>query len=137
MLIWRGDDAMKRLAADARGKVLKACLTTERGIKQGMKLGGRTAGGGKAGPGEKLAKIGTYRSAPGEPPRVQTGVLRRSYTHEMHETLPIGRVGTNIEYAKWLEWGTRVMAARPHVRPVLHALRSAYEAIFKVTTRGL
>ena len=123
---------MRRLAADARGKVLQACLITEKGIKASMRAGGRTESGG---PGK--GKVGSYASAPGEPPRVQTGRLRASYTHELHETLPIGRAGTNVEYAKHLEFGTRRMAARPHVRPVLHALRSAYEAIFKVRTSGL
>lgn len=127
---------MAAIRSDARSKVLKACLITERGIKASMKAGGRTASGGR-GEGEKLEKVGTYTSAPGEPPRVQTGRLKASYTHEMHETLPIGRVGTNVEYGKWLEFGTRIVAARPHVRPVLHALRGAYQAIFGVRTKGL
>ena len=127
---------MSILRRSARDKVREACLITERGIKVSMKKGGRTASGGR-GEGEKLEKVGTYTSAPGEPPRVQTNRLRASYTHEMHEAPPIGRVGTNVEYGKYLEFGTRTVAARPHVRPVLHALRGAYRAIFGVKTRGL
>ena len=84
----------------------------------------------KAAAQKRLKKINAFTSKPGEPPRVQTGVLRRGYTHEIHPTLPIGRVGTNIPYAKWLEFGTRRMAARPHVRPVLHSLEPVYRTIF-------
>jgi len=135
-LIWRGNQAVAMIRRDARAKVRTACEITEKAIKASMKKGGRTESG-ERGHGEKLEKVGTYVSAPGEPPRVQTGVLRRSYTHEMHEVLPIGRVGTNVFYGKLLEFGTRRVVARPHVRPVLHALRGAYRAIFGVKTRGL
>jgi len=132
-MIWRGKQAMSLLRRDARQKVLQACLVTERGIKQSMKRGGRTESGAAG----EASKIGAFTSAPGEPPRVQTGTLKRGYTHEMHEVLPIGRVGTNVFYAKLLEFGTRAVAARPHVRPVLHALRGTFRTIFGVKTRGL
>ena len=127
---------MALIRKDARSKVRGACILTEKAIKASMKLGGRTASGGR-GAGEKLEKVGTYASAPGEPPRVQTGRLKASYTHEMHPALPIGRVGTNVHYGKTLEFGSRRVAARPHVRPVLHALRGAYRAIFGVKTKGM
>lgn len=46
------------------------------------------------------------RSRPGEPPRMQSGRLRNSVSYAM-----IGpwtaRVGTNVKYAKWLEFGTK------------------------------
>ena len=63
------------------------------------------------------------RSKPGEPPHVDTGTLRRSITHQVVRTggptFAVCRVGSNIEYSKWLELGTSRMAARPFLRPSL------------------
>lgn len=56
----------------------------------------------------------TNPSKPGEPPHVQTGRLRASISHEV--TGVTARVGTNLEYGRYLELGTRKMAARPWLR---------------------
>lgn len=65
----------------------------------------------------------THRaSAPGDPPAVDTGRLRQSLGVQR-----IGnghyRVGTNVEYAPLLEFGTRQMAARPFMRPAAERVR--------------
>ena len=58
-------------------------------------------------------------SAPDNPPAVMTGTLRRSITHGVVDN--VMRVGTNIEYAPWLEFGTLdkggFVAPRPFMRP--------------------
>jgi len=151
---WYGNQAMKALQKNARVKVLKAAVVTEAAIKLSMRAGGRTASGQLAGEeyttqtgktrkrrvdpmtGAKAKKVGSYRSKPGEVPRVQTGTLRRSYTHEVHPVLPISRVGTNLKYAKVLEWGSRNMAPRPHVRPALKKLMPVYKKLFAVPMVG-
>ena len=46
------------------------------------------------------------RSKPGEPPLFQTGRLRNSISSEMIDPFTV-RVGTNVKYARWLEFGTR------------------------------
>ena len=46
---------------------------------------------------------------------VDTGNLRDSITHTAGEDQ--GRVGTNVEYAPYVELGTRKMAAQPYLRP--------------------
>lgn len=64
-------------------------------------------------------------SAPGRPPAVDTGRLRSSYTWRTGED-PVGpyvEVGTNVEYAPWLEFGTVKMRPRPHLRPAIEELR--------------
>lgn len=56
---------------------------------------------------KKKSRIGHVPSKPGQPPAVFTGALRRSITYNVvvvgHNI--ILRVGTNIKYARRLEWG--------------------------------
>jgi phage gpG-like protein len=146
MLIWHGEKVMKALRNDARTKVRKTILLVEKDIKMSMRLGGRTESGMLEGKGSKRVdpvtgrkadRINTFRSKPGEVPRVQTGVLRRSITHEMHDTLPIGRVGTNVEYSKWLEFGTRRMKPRPFIRPSLMRVIAPIRTIWSVPIRTI
>lgn len=62
-------------------------------------------------------------SAPADAPAVDTGHLRNSIGVQK-----IGegayRVGTDVKYALYLEFGTRRMAARPFMRPALEAVRA-------------
>lgn len=70
-------------------------------------------------------------SAPGMPPAVDTGRLRSSYTWRTGEDVrgPYVEIGTNVEYAPWLEFGTRYMQARPHLRPAIEELRDEIRAL--------
>ena len=54
---------------------------------------------------------------------VDTGRLRSSITHDLGVDGRglYGMVGTNVEYAIFLEFGTRHMRARPFLRPALRA----------------
>ena len=63
-------------------------------------------------------------SAPGQPPAVDTGHLRASYTHRLGEDAqgPYVEIGTNVKTAPWLEYGTRRMRPRPHLRPSIAAM---------------
>jgi HK97 gp10 family phage protein len=52
---------------------------------------------------------------------VLTGHLRDSIEHEVQgETV---RVGTNVDYAVYVEEGTRYMNAEPFLRPALYKVR--------------
>lgn len=57
-------------------------------------------------------------SAPGEAPAQATGQLRQSVKApvDIEGSNIIGRVGTALEYAPCLEYGTKNMAARPWLR---------------------
>ena len=48
---------------------------------------------------------------------VLTGRLRSSITHEVKSG--IGKVGTNVEYAPYQEFGTSKMKAHPYLYPAL------------------
>lgn len=50
---------------------------------------------------------------------VDTGRLRNSITHEVAEDGLSAVVGTNVEYAPYVEFGTRRMRARPFLFPAL------------------
>lgn len=96
---WYGDRLKKEVEAKGEKNMNKACRFLESEIKKDLS--------------------GKSPSAPGDPPGVVSGKLRRSMTHEVEKTPRriTGRVGTNIEYAIPLEFGTSRMAARPFVRP--------------------
>lgn len=72
-------------------------------------------------------------SAPGQPPAVDTGQLRASYTWRLgRDSLgDFVEIGTNVKTAPWLEYGTRRMAARPHLRPTMVALRGVITALIR------
>lgn len=68
-------------------------------------------------------------SAPGDPPHIRTGNLKRSIERGETKTsgtesvtlISIGK-GLNRDYAKFLEFGTRYMAARPFISPAFAAV---------------
>lgn len=67
-------------------------------------------------------------SPPGGYPHKMLGDLQRSITYEMFSPNE-ARVGTNVEYGKFLELGTSKMAPRPFLRSTIDAERTAIETI--------
>ena len=61
---------------------------------------------------------------------VDTGNLRNSITHkQMDENTEI--IGTNVEYAPFVELGTRYSHAQPYLRPAAENHGEEYKAIVK------
>ena len=48
---------------------------------------------------------------------VDTGRLRNSITHRTHTSEKKVYIGTNVEYAPYVEMGTYKMSAQPYLRP--------------------
>lgn len=67
-------------------------------------------------------------SAPGEPPRRDTGRLRDSVFVRPAARGPGAEVGCGLDYGAHLEFGTRRMAARPWLAPALEAARPRVRA---------
>lgn len=91
----------ERVSSDMQ-KALNVCaLKVERDIKTNMTPNGP--------------------SAPGEAPAVDTGRLRASITHRIEHDgdESAAYVGTNVEYAPYLEFGTIRMAPRPFMVPAI------------------
>lgn len=125
---WHGRKILSKFQSNARRNVRDAAILVEGTAKGLMRKGGRTESG-VIEEGKKPGKVGSFTSRPGEPPRVQTGTLRRSITHEVHPILPIAWVGTNVVYSKFLELGTGRIAPRPFMRPALHGSQAGIKRI--------
>lgn len=82
---------------------------------------------GKVGRGGTLRSLGFHKaSAPGRPPAVDTGNLRRTWQVGFDRARPqavgskrVIRAGSNAKYARRLEYGGGSLAARPYVGPSL------------------
>lgn len=64
-------------------------------------------------------------SAPGQAPMSDTGRLANSITFDRVGDLT-ATVGSALNYAPWLEYGTSRMAARPFFRPAIERMRPIY-----------
>lgn len=60
---------------------------------------------------------------------VDTGNLRNSITHDVGTDEVV--IGTNVEYAPYVELGTRKMKARPFLRNAISENMSEYKAIIE------
>ncbi len=79
-----------------------------------------------------IRAVGFHKaSAPGRPPARNTGNLARSWQTGVAKRGKVEKagnryrlvVGSILPYAKYLEFGTRRMKARPYVRPVAEIMR--------------
>jgi len=75
-------------------------------------------------------------SRPGEPPNTDTGRLVQSIKFDFKNSGLIGRVGTNLKYGAWLEFGTENTAARPWLAPAVLAASKEIAAIFEKELKG-
>ena len=62
---------------------------------------------------------------------VDTGNLRNSITHKVLPDEKAVIIGTNVEYAPYVELGTKNMAAQPFLRPAATEHMDTYQNILK------
>ena len=116
---------LRRLSGDLREEAGKAVLATavemradivtsiQRGPASGVTY-------------EKYKPRRTHTaSAPGQPPMSDTGYLANRITFDRLGDLT-AVVGTKVDYAVHLEYGTERMAARPFFRPAVERMRPKY-----------
>lgn len=72
-------------------------------------------------------------SRPGDPPAPDTGLYRASWNWRtgVDSRGPYVEIGTNQKRGPWFEFGTRRMAPRPHLRPVVNELRAEITALVR------
>ncbi len=123
---WNGDAASEHVRQRAVQFLTRAAITVERRAKELLSVPG-TAMSIRRGE-KRKRKDNQVRSAPGEPPRKQTGRLRASVTHEIDGLS--ARVGTNVKYGKYLELGTkRGVSPRPWLRRALAEMQTQVNAL--------
>lgn len=109
MLKWHGDNFEQYLKGVVAEKIERACIVVKNEAKISI---------------SEPSNHGITPSDPGQQPHKDTGRLRASVSHEVDKATLTGRVGTNVDYGKFLELGTVKMAARPWLRPALEKMRS-------------
>ena len=62
---------------------------------------------------------------------VDTGRLRNSITHIVDEAGKCAIIGTNVEYAPYVELGTRHQKPQPYLKPAAEDHASTYRSIFR------
>lgn len=97
---WDSAQYETQFRAAIRNAVSASALILQREMKQMLSRPGR---------GRLHAGLRYPSSLPGDPPTVQTGHLRRSVQVDLSGlvgTIPRARVGSNVPYGRWLEYGT-------------------------------
>lgn len=68
---------------------------------------------------------------------VDTGRLRNSITHTTRsEPEPVEYIGTNVEYAPYVELGTKRTKAQPYLRPAIADHVDEYKQIIQDELKG-
>lgn len=80
----------------------------------------------------RTGNVTHHPSLPGNAPAPDTGNLRASihYTVDEKKQSVVGRVGTDVEYGKMLEYGTSHIAPRPWLKPALDKNSDYIKSIF-------
>lgn len=149
---WRGGIAAKIVQdATARGIRLAVAFASDE-IKSRIKISNRVGGGGRDSRGRFTGggavsptpgggpPMRRKHSRPGEPPRSDTGTLRRSIFHSFSRSIMTGSVGTTVKYGVALEKGFKRGPIVPKRRRVLVFAGSGSQAgawVFARRVRGV
>lgn len=100
-LIWRGEQLKREVSLKCLQAMEKACFLVESDAKRYC-------------------------------PR-KTGRLRASITHEIEtgKDRVTGRVGTNVKYGVYQEYGTSKMSGQPYLRPALEKNKGKIKQLLK------
>lgn len=73
---------------------------------------------------QRQAHFGRYELK--NPKRFSTGALRQSITMSIENGGLQGRVGPDVTYAGFVEYGTRFMTAEPYLRPAVNVIKPEF-----------
>jgi len=77
-------------------------------------------------------------SKAGDPPHTDTGNLNNNIQVKRYQrSVDVGLLGNKAEYGKYLEFGTRTMAARPWLRPAFTNSKAVIQAKLKATGKEI
>ena len=75
-------------------------------------------------------------NTPESPSYKRTGRLRNSISHAVAEEEKAAYIGSNVEYAPYVELGTSKMAARPFLTPAATQHSEEYKQIVEAVLKG-
>jgi HK97 gp10 family phage protein len=141
---WHGEEIQAQIRSELVKRVQAASLTVWNHAKELVNTDGteksknasKRDGKGRFLKGSGRLVYGANPSAPGEPPHKQTGRLLGSVAWEVDKNSLVGRVGTNLDYGRFLELGTQKMAARPWLRRALREMTARVKAILSQPIDG-
>jgi len=123
--------ALQRYGKDVEnelGEVVdKVAITIRTEVQKAISRGGRT------GVVYKRGKKTHQASAPGEPPKTDTGFLVNQMLYNKPDKLT-AEIGNNAKYAYWLEYGTRRNGGP---RPIWIPTTEKYRPIFQKMVRDV
>ena len=74
---------------------------------------------------------------PPSPTYVRTGDLKKSIAHKYVKEEKAAYIGTNLEYAPYVEYGTRNMHERPFLRNAVQDYHDEYSRILQEAINNL
>lgn len=121
------DDSVK---LEVRKALKKSALKVEGTAKIDIQRGAKT--------GEVYNRGGRLHqsSQEGQAPATDTGRLVGSITHNIMDSGLTAIVGSDVEYAIHLEFGTRHLGARPWLHPALEKSRKDIDGYFKQAVKN-
>jgi HK97 gp10 family phage protein len=145
--IWHGKRIVEILQSELTRRLTASAMLVTRHAKElvGKEGTGTRSKSGAVEPTQARNKKklieGAFPSSPGEPPHKQTGHLQRSITWELRRSGLFGRgliarVGTIVDYGRFLELGTRRMRPRPWLKRSLDAVKPQIKMILSRPMRG-
>lgn len=112
---WRGRELTQQLRKEIEGRLAEAGEVVASKVRRNISTSSRSQG----------------RSNPAGMPHADTGRLRNSVTYEVDKQALTVKIGTNVEYAPFLELGTLHMDERPFLIPTAEDMRDDVRDIFK------
>lgn len=136
----RADSYIREVERTVGQRVHAAAIHLQGVIRQMISTPSRTVGQREITRGKNKGKMkqvlgrrGSNRSKPDEPPHKDFGTLRRSIAVDFDAANLRARVGSNLPVSRFLELGTRRLAARPFLRKALVEQQAKIEQIIRGT----
>lgn len=132
-VIWKGASVMASLRGTSLQNLSEASIFLKDAVQE--TLTGNRSGRVYRVPATKQKYTA---SAPGEPPAVRLGDLKRAISHKVNKAKLTAIVGPRLigqdpkkQYPVWLEFGTKKMSPRPYMKPTFDKSKDTVIQIMK------